>query len=327
MGEGIICALQKSLVQPCPDHHFPLALGGRCQTDHHVLCLHCWIHWCLSFPGKSCSIPIPFPSLHAVLVGSDDSPAKFNRCFTTSTQAHILSLFSAGVLGFSVGCILHALPMTASFVYIDVSALVLASIAAAILTTVWVQKSPYSMLFSDDVQQPNTNSPNIHKQRKLSAESELRDTTSFSSLASSTRSQIRFGDNSAVSEIITNLLNLAMERPNHFASFAPWSTKLIQTAIEKWTDGSIILVLSNRQVFDEVGLEDCWSISENSKGILRVAAGFLDAFEVELYLSRFNQALAHLSVHLIGIFLFFELTTSVGCANLLSTTRQLHSLG
>jgi hypothetical protein len=184
--------------------------------------------------------------------------------------------------------------MTASFVYIDVSALVLASVTAAILTTIWVQKSPYSTLFSADNQSHNTTGPNIHKQRRISAESELQSTGSCSSLASSTKFRIRSGDDLAVSEMITELLMLAMEKPNHFASCTTWSTNLIRTAIDKWTDGSIILILSNRQEFAKVGLEDCWSISEHDSGVLRVTAGFLDATELELYLSRWHQALAHL---------------------------------
>jgi hypothetical protein len=57
------------------------------------------------------------------------------------TRAHILSVFLAGILGFSIGCILHAFPMTASFVYIDVVALVLASVTAAVLTAVNVLES------------------------------------------------------------------------------------------------------------------------------------------------------------------------------------------
>jgi hypothetical protein len=184
--------------------------------------------------------------------------------------------------------------MTASFFYIDVIALVLASITAAILTTVWVQRSPYATLFSTDTDSPKSNDPKFHFQRKLGAESKLTDSQSCSSLPSSATTSIAYGDNSAVSGIITEILDSAQQKPNHFAEDTSWSKKLMETVTEKWTDGRIILVLSDRQVFGEAGLGDCWSVSEHDNGILRITMGFLDAMEVELYLSRSHQALAHL---------------------------------
>jgi hypothetical protein len=219
---------------------------------------------------------------------------QFNRCFTISTRAHILSVFFAGILGFSVGCILHALPMTASFIYIDVAALVLASVTAAVLTTVYVQKSFYSTLFSATRETSEEKSSEFHKQPKIGAEIESQNSTSVSSVPPSERIAIAFGDNSAVSRRITELLRLAQEKPNHFAQETVWSTKLLQTASDKWNNGSIILFLSNRQSFGERGLEDCWSISEYKDGVLQITAGFLDALEVESYMNRTHQALAYL---------------------------------
>jgi hypothetical protein len=184
--------------------------------------------------------------------------------------------------------------MTASFPYIDVLALLVASVTAAILTTIWVHRSPSSKLFLPASDQLRPNGSIFHKQRKLGKESDRENSQSCSSLPQPTTTPIRYGDNQGVSEIITELLHLAKERPNHFAQGTSWSEKLIHTAIEKWIDGSITLVLSNRQHFIECGLEDYWSISEYVNGTLKVTAGFLDEMEVELYLSRSPEALAHL---------------------------------
>src|SRR6187549_3936145 len=70
---------------------------------------------------------------------SDTSP-QFNRCFTTNVHAHVTSIFVATVLGFVVGCTLHALPWTAGFLYNDVIAMNVSAISAAVFTFIWAWK-------------------------------------------------------------------------------------------------------------------------------------------------------------------------------------------
>lgn len=187
------------------------------------------------------------------------------------------------------------MPVTASFVYVDVIALVLASILAATLTTVYVHKSPYSTLFSSassDYLIPN--GPEFHIQRKIGLENIIQNSRPHPLLVSPEQLRISYVDNTTVSRRITELLRLAEDKPNRFSLATTWSAKLIQTAHRRWSEGTIVLVLSNRQVFSECGNEDLWSISEVTDGILQITVGFLDTMEIELYMQRWHETLAYM---------------------------------
>jgi hypothetical protein len=292
MVKRLVRSLQKSSLHSWVYYNTSLASGGRPRPNNHVLCLYWWVQLCRIISGIICHLVVLQVHKYVLTIPL----CKFNRCFTTNLRAHVMSVFFAGVCGFIVGCILHAIPTTASFVYNDVLALLVASLSAAILTTFWVHKSPHAPTPSKPEKETKLKMSSFKSQTRIGAELSVQHLSPSSPLPTSAMHQFISSDKSPVSRRISELLTLASEKPNFFASEATWSKSLLQTAVDRWTTGHIIVSLGNRQLFIECDVEDSWSISELENGVLNITVGFLSAPEVDAYKDRWHQALAYLYV-------------------------------
>lgn len=219
---------------------------------------------------------------------------QFNRCFTTSVRSHVMSIIFSAMLGFVVGCLLHGLFATAAFRYGNVLALDIASLVGAVLTCIWAWKDPDLQPVPFASVTPEKDTLKIWSQGRLGVGDTPQVSFNRPTLENIIGIQITSSDNSAVAQRITELLTLAIERPNVFSSEITWSRKLIEKTIEIWLRGSIVITLASRQSFTEARLQDSWAISEYENGLLRVTAGFLDKTEVELFHGKWHQALAYM---------------------------------
>lgn len=220
--------------------------------------------------------------------------SQFNRCFTTSVPAHVLSILVSAMLGFVVGCLFHGLLATTAVRYVNALSLDIASLMGAVLSCIWVWKDPDSRSVPFASVTPEKDNSKIWSQRRLGVGDTPQVSYNHSTLANIVGIQIMSSDNSAVAQRVTELLWLAIQEPNVFSAETAWSRKLIEKTIERWVSGSIVITLVSRQSFMEARLQDSWAISEYENGLLRVTAGFLDETEVELFHGRWNQALAYM---------------------------------
>jgi hypothetical protein len=186
------------------------------------------------------------------------------------------------------------IPATASFVFIDVLALVIASTTASILTTLWVWKDPEFQPSFSTAERIEQNKSKFFCQKRVGGESNSGIPGSHFSKTASIGPRISSSDNSMVAQRITELLEIAKECPSTFATHFPWSEKLLRTAMDMWRDGSICITLSNRQLFVKTGFEDSWTFVVAENNTMSITAGFLDAVEIEFHMTRWSDSLAYL---------------------------------
>jgi hypothetical protein len=205
-----------------------------------------------------------------------------------------MSVFVAAILGFVIGCILHVVPSTAPFVYTDVLALGIASLAATLLTTIWVWIDPDFEPLLAPSGSPETGARGLTSQDRIGVENNgiLLERRSPSEAACGT--QVKSSDGSPLALKFTELLAFGATKQSPNPSEPLWSYRVLQIASKMWRDGSLVITLSNRQLFMEHGFENSWSFSEYHNGNLSVIAGFLDKSEIKVYKDRFYEKLAYL---------------------------------
>jgi hypothetical protein len=206
-----------------------------------------------------------------------------------------MSVFASAIIGFLVGCILHGIPATSSFVYTDVLALGVASITATILTTVWIFIDPEFQTpttvsgVSENVAHPFFSQDKIGKKISRAHLATRPGQSTFVGSGVTSR------DGSPVAENVTKFLKAVTIRepdPTPFSSQTPWQTRILETASKMWQDNAILITLSNRQIFAQAEFEDSWSLSEYKDGKLLIAAGFLDDSEIDIYRNHLTDKLA-----------------------------------
>jgi hypothetical protein len=220
---------------------------------------------------------------------------QFNRCFTTNARAHVMSVFVAAIIGFVVGCTIHAIPATSTFVYTNVLALAVASTSATVLTTVWVFIDPELQAHSP----PSTNSEKgtnfLSSQDRIGIE--LPNVTLGGRLAAiaSFGPTVKSSDGSPVANSITELLFQVKSGTVDSSSFeTSWSDRVVRTAVNMWREGTIIITLSNRQLFERTEFDNSWSFGKYEDEKLSIIAGFLDDSELGLYQNSLHDKLAYL---------------------------------
>ncbi|KAE9969605.1 hypothetical protein EG328_006786 [Venturia inaequalis] len=240
---------------------------------------------------------------------------QFNRCFTTNARAHVMSVFVGALVGFATGCALHAIPATSSFYYTDVLSIVIASLTATALTTVWVFVDPELAALTvptvatarQEGGAETGKDQAISFQFKIGSDAVgLAHGTAISTVAGPS---VRFSDTSPVAQRITQLLDAVPAQPDHVSPISAWPNRVLETASSMWRDGAIAIVLSNRQAFEEHDLEDVWSFAEYRSGQLIVSVGFLDVSELNLYQNQLHDKLAYLLTETI---LYHSTTTIFG---------------
>jgi hypothetical protein len=190
---------------------------------------------------------------------------------------------------------MHALPVTARFVYTDVVSLAFAAVTAAILTSVWVWTDPE---FVSSTKLPNVAENNDRlfvSQDKFGYDDRTALNVRQTPPSVIAGPPMRFSDGSPVAERITRLLDsIPTRKLSESTSETSWQTQVVQRATQMWREGKITTSLSNRQDFMQAGLHRCWSFSECNDGQLTIVAGFLDDVEVEVYQDRYTDKLAYL---------------------------------
>jgi hypothetical protein len=203
----------------------------------------------------------------------------------------VLSVLAAAVLGFTVGIVLHAIPATAPFVYTDVLALVVAALAATLLTSLWIWIDPEFQPVVELSSNAEVSSNCFASQDKIGFDGCIEFTGNLLPHLGSTGSQVKSSDGSRVAEKVFQLLTQIESKHQKSES---WQGRIIRTAGQMWRDDSIIVHLSSRQAFSQAGFKNSWSLSQYMDGTLSITVGFLDDSEIELYLRGFQDNLASL---------------------------------
>jgi hypothetical protein len=206
-----------------------------------------------------------------------------------------MSVFVAAIVGFAVGCFLHAMPVTSSFVYTDVLALGVASITATLLTTIWVFIDPELQPLKSPSDTSGKDAQPLFSQDKIGTDPCHTRLGGRITLSTFVGPSVRSSDGSPVADMITQFLTMVSRRepdPMLFSSDIPWQRQVLETALEMWRADSVTIIQSSRQVFAQVGCEKSWSLSEYKYGKLLIVAGFLDDSEIDMYQTYLHDNLA-----------------------------------
>lgn len=218
---------------------------------------------------------------------------QFNRCFTTNVRAHVIIIFSSAAVGFVLGCVLHAVPATAGWLYSDVLAQNCAAVLAAVGTFVWAWA---------DLSTPSTaplprNAGNINQDRGIWAQPMLRadaDAESKMPLVKSRKASevtTMHEDGSSIAQEIGLLLHKSFSHRNTMAKEASWSDELLEIALSMWTARRIRILGVDCESFSSSGLGDICSLSQVEQGgVLVIKVGLFG--KTELHSSSWHPFLA-----------------------------------
>ncbi|KAL1412242.1 hypothetical protein Q8F55_003253 [Vanrija albida] len=197
---------------------------------------------------------------------------QFNRCFTTNTPVHVKIILYSASVGFVLGCVLHALPWTAGFLYNDLIAQNLAAGAAAIGTTLFTYKdwsskvSPLAAAAASAT--PADDDPTVYVQPKLMSGHAIEATLRRRDLPKTFLvPSIWSSDNTHTSGDVAALLRAA-------AGASPSTAHAIQTTLEMWTSGRLVAAVLSREHFTQAGLSHLNSLSFNDGFALHVALNY-----------------------------------------------------
>ncbi|KAM0270259.1 hypothetical protein ACHAQH_009489 [Verticillium albo-atrum] len=208
---------------------------------------------------------------------------QFNRCFTTNVRIHVTIIICSALVGFLLGCLLHALPQTAGFLYTDVICQNLAGFLAASGTTLFTWKDWTAAPVLAASRSNRFDEPSVTVQRKLMASLNEQAPLFKGDLpASFTQATVDYDDGTGLAKKITEALHFSLAEPNDTAREAQWSENLLATALEMWTSGRMTAAVLSRQHFADAGLHDFNSLSYNDKGVLHVAVCFVGETERRL---------------------------------------------
>lgn len=210
---------------------------------------------------------------------------QFNRCFTTNVHAHILVIISSAIAGFLLGCILHAVPATADWLYSDVLAQNCAAVLAAVGTLAW-SWSNFSTPAAANLTRAAVKSSQ-RQQKFLWAQPMLRADAEdeFKTLQIKSRKvngvASMHDDGSLLAQKISEILHKSHDHQNAIAKEAPWSSELIGSAFAMWMARRVRVLAVDRESFSSVGLGDTCSFSQvEEDDILVVKVGLLGKIEL-----------------------------------------------
>lgn len=207
------------------------------------------------------------------------------------------SVFACAFAGLLVGILLHAIPASSAFRYSDVIALDVASVSAAVTTSLWVYRKPTADKTSLSTSSVELTPGRYHNQIRIGVAKVNAISPEGLRVKEDVKYTVSALDNTIVSRQITELLQFALDVPNNLSALEPWSSTLIRQTITMWCSGNIVISVASHQSFRARGLQDSWSISDNNKNCLHITAGFLDETELESYRDSHPQALSYLFVN------------------------------
>ncbi|RGP77985.1 glycosyl transferase [Fusarium longipes] len=207
---------------------------------------------------------------------------QFNRCFTTNVGAHVTVMMASAAFGFILGCLLHASPVTAGFLYSDVLSQNVAALLAALGTSwlAWTDENKTDVMAST---KSEVDSQCITFQRKVSAE----DTEDLKLNANAVPDVVairtlQHEDGSSVSQKLAELLLLSSQDCNDYTRDAQWSDGLFRRAQVMWKTRKAIVTISTSESFYQNGLDKVSSFSHTRSGVLHIVIGYLGKDDIML---------------------------------------------
>lgn len=205
---------------------------------------------------------------------------QFNRCFTTDVGTHITIIMFSAAIGFIVGCVLHALPMTAGFLYTDVLAQNVAGLLAAVGTSICAWRDS---TIDSDPSQNKTDGNGVFTQNKITVEDSSNINLSKSDVFHKLDCpRTSFGDSSAMSDRITDILRMSLQEPGSDGHHIDWSPTLLQSVQDMWVQKKLVIQMSHSEDFSRNGLEAFTSFSYIDADILCVGFGGMGKAEHQL---------------------------------------------
>ncbi|CAG1962582.1 unnamed protein product [Fusarium graminearum] len=188
---------------------------------------------------------------------------QFNRCFTTNISAHITVMMVSAAVSFIVGCLLHAIPATAGFLYTDVLAQNLAALLAAAGTSC-------AVAFTHD----QDDNESIIVQKKITAD--YNEDIKIAVIAARdivVTCKMQHGDGSRGADKLGKLLQNSLRDPNYHSRATQWSDRLLRRAEDMWQTQKVTVTASTSESFYRNGLDKAFSFSHFKSGVLHVVIG------------------------------------------------------
>ncbi|KAH8683480.1 hypothetical protein BGZ61DRAFT_590307 [Ilyonectria robusta] len=208
---------------------------------------------------------------------------QFNRCFTTNVTTHISIIMSSAVLGFITGCVLHVLPATKDSLFIDLAAQNTAAVFAALGTSLWTWKDWAAPSPTSKRSGSRGDDSEVFVQHRLSAEESVHEKAPSANMRKNfSGMKIWSEDGKIPSKKITKMLGRSLEYPNQHCDSAPWSRKLMRTALEMWSDRKITVKVVSREDFGRAGLGELSAFSSREGDVLQLTVGFMKEAELSL---------------------------------------------
>ncbi|KAK3682047.1 hypothetical protein B0T22DRAFT_432377 [Podospora appendiculata] len=202
---------------------------------------------------------------------------QFNRCFTTNIQYHVTSILGSAATGFVTGCALHAIYTQDPIIYLDVIALDVAGIVAALSTSIWAWRNTNAMPVPENLSaHPKTK---VWTQRRMTETEDLPVAPGAPLWKSLPGSLVSIGEATSASQEISDLLQSGKEQHAASTAIPSWSSTLFNTALEMWIGNQIHVIACPRSAFMDGGLNDIASYSKLEADVLHVTVGILGEME------------------------------------------------
>lgn len=248
-------------------------LFGKIAVAFGVVCLFLWI--LVDAPASTILFYCYILGYTGVIV------MQFNRCFTTNVHAHVTIIMVSAVIGFLTGITLHAVPRTAGWLYADVVAQNVASVLAAIGTSLWSWKDWSSPTRRAKPSTEEADQGDVVVQRQLGAEARMTDRIQSKRVQDVGGTLINLDDGSVVPEKIFHLLSESASQQK-FKGATPWAKDVLDASIRLWSSRKLRIRVVGRDVLADAGLSDISSYSQLIGGNIEITTGVLGTTELGL---------------------------------------------
>ncbi|KAK3331852.1 hypothetical protein B0T19DRAFT_456261 [Cercophora scortea] len=202
---------------------------------------------------------------------------QFNRCFTTNVRYHVASIMGSAAVGFVTGCALHGIYAADPIIYLDVIALDVAGITAALSTSIWAWRNTKATLASESLSaNPKTK---VWTQRRMAETDNLSKAPGAPLWKRPPGRLVAYGEATSASQEISDLLHSGMEQHSGSTPISSWSSTLLKTALEMWMDNRIQATVCHRSAFADEGLDEIASYSKFEADLLHITIGVLGEVE------------------------------------------------
>jgi len=194
---------------------------------------------------------------------------QFNRCFTNDHRLHVTSVLTAAVVGFLSGCILHGVFAHKPVFFTDAIALLVTSITAAILTSVWVLRTPQNTP-RKDLQPCPPHGSGVWEQRRLVEERDTPTNLKPDPPLNLPGLMVTAQNSDSLARKISETLGSNLRDLKTRGQKLPWLLNVSRVALRMWTDGEIKVKVCSSTQFMESGLRDLRSFSTSENDTLSV---------------------------------------------------------